>query len=80
MVQLYIQDVSASIVRPVKELKGFQMIYLKAGEYKKVIFKLTNDELGFYNNEGLYVVETGKFNVFVGTNSVDVQKTEFQLN
>ena len=80
VVQLYIQDVSASIVRPVKELKGFQMIYLKAGEYKKVIFKLTNDELGFYNNEGLYVVETGKFNVFVGTNSVDVQKTEFQLN
>lgn len=80
VVQLYIQDVSASIVRPVKELKGFQMIYLKAGEHKKVIFKLTNDELGFYNNEGLYVVETGKFNVFVGTNSVDVQKTEFQLN
>lgn len=78
-VQLYIHDVSASIVRPVKELKGFEQVLLKKGESKTVTFTLTNEELGFYNNDGKYLVEPGKFEVFVGGNSQEVIKKEFQL-
>lgn len=78
-VQLYIHDVSASIVRPVKELKGFEQVFLKKGESKTVTFTLTNEELGFYNNDGKYLVEPGRFEVFVGGNSQEVIKKEFQL-
>ncbi|NBC82838.1 MAG: beta-glucosidase BglX [Bacteroidetes bacterium] len=77
VVQLYIQDEVASLVRPVKELKGFDKINLRPGESKEVTFTLTDQELGFYNNEGEYLVEPGKFNVMVGTNSADVLKTSF---
>jgi len=78
-VQLYIHDVSASIVRPVKELKGFEQVFLKKGESKTITFTLTNEELGFYNNDGKYLVEPGRFEVFVGGNSQEVIKKEFQL-
>lgn len=78
-VQLYIHDVSASIVRPVKELKGFEQVFLKKGESKIITFTLTNEELGFYNNDGKYLVEPGRFEVFVGGNSQEVIKKEFQL-
>ncbi len=67
--QLYIQDKVASIVRPVKELKGFQKFKLQAGESKTIIFSLTDAELGFYNNEGEFIVEPGAFEIMVGTNS-----------
>jgi beta-glucosidase len=60
------------VVRPVKELKGFQKIRLNAGESKLVEFILTDAELGFYNNNGDYVVEPGDFDVMIGTNSQDV--------
>jgi beta-glucosidase len=69
VVQLYIRDKVASVVRPVKELKGFEKIFLKSGESKKVEFTLTDAELGFYNNSGMYVVEPGEFDIMVGTNS-----------
>lgn len=75
--QLYIHDKVASVVRPVKELKGFQKIRLNAGESKSVEFTLTDAELGFYNNNGDYVVETGDFDVMVGTNSQDVLSQTF---
>ena len=78
-VQLYIHDVSASIVRPVKELKGFEQVFLKKGESKTITFTLTNEELGFYNNDGKYLVEPGRFEVYVGGNSQEVIKKEFQL-
>ncbi len=78
-VQLYIHDVSASIVRPVRELKGFEQVFLKKGESKTITFTLTNEELGFYNNDGKYLVEPGRFEVFVGGNSQEVIKKEFQL-
>lgn len=69
VVQLYIRDKVASIVRPVKELKGFEKIKLAAGESKEIAFTLTDKELGFYNNEGVFIVEPGEFEVMVGTSS-----------
>jgi beta-glucosidase len=69
VVQLYISDKVASVVRPVKELKGFQKINLKAGELRNVEFILTDAELGFYNNTGEFIVEPGEFGIMIGTNS-----------
>ncbi len=77
--QLYIRDRVASVTRPVKELKGFKKVELKAGESKTLTFTLTEKELGFYNNEGKYVVETGDFEVMVGGNSVETLNGEFRL-
>ncbi len=67
--QLYIHQKVASVVRPVKELKGFQKFSLSPNESKEITFTLTDAELGFYNNEGKYVVEPGEFDVMIGTNS-----------
>lgn len=75
--QLYIRDKVASVVRPVKELKGFEKFYLAAGASKKLTFTLTDKELGFYDNQGNYIVEPGEFEVMVGTNSRDVLKGTF---
>jgi beta-glucosidase len=69
VVQLYIRDRVASISRPIKELKGFEKIMLTPGESKKVSFLLTDELLGFFNNEGKFVVEAGEFDVMIGTNS-----------
>jgi beta-glucosidase len=77
--QLYIQDEFASVARPVKELKGFDIVELKSGESKKVSFNLTEKELGFYDNSGNFIVEQGTFKVMVGGNSEDVIKDEFIL-
>jgi len=77
--QLYIRDIAASLSRPVKELKGFELINLKKGETRTVTFTLTEKELGFYNNDGEYLIEPGIFKVFTGTNSENVQETEFEL-
>ena len=73
VVQLYIQDLVGSITRPVKELKGFQKIALKAGESQKVTFTITPEELKFYNNELKYDWESGDFEIMVGGNSRDVK-------
>ena len=70
--QLYIRDKIASVVRPVKELKGFKKIFLQPNETKKVEFTLTDKELGFFNNNGEFVVEPGEFDIMVGTNSQKV--------
>ena len=67
--QLYIHQKVASVVRPVKELKGFEKFSLQPNESKTVTFTLTDKELGFYDNEGNYVVEPGDFDVMLGTNS-----------
>ncbi len=77
--QLYIRDVAASIVRPVKELKGFQKIPLEPNESKQIEFTLTADELGFYDAEGKFIVESGQFEVWVGTNSQDGLKSSFEF-
>jgi len=72
-VQLYIGDPAASVSRPVKELKGFQKIQLKAGESKDVSFSITPEQLSFYNSDLRYDWEAGEFNIYVGTNSRDVK-------
>ncbi len=77
--QLYIHDRVGSVVRPVKELKGFEKFSLEAGASKTITFILTDRELGFYNNEGKYVVEPGMFDVMVGTNSQQGLYDEFEL-
>ena len=73
VVQLYIRDLVGSITRPVKELKGFQKIYLKKGESKKVTFNISTEDLKFYNNSLKYDWESGEFDIMIGTNSEDVQ-------
>ncbi|OQP65741.1 beta-glucosidase [Niastella vici] len=78
-VQLYIQDLVGSVTRPVKELKGFQKIYLKAGDVKKVDFTITVNDLKFYNSELKYVAEPGDFKLYIGTNSRDVKEAAFRL-
>ncbi|MDR7208701.1 beta-glucosidase BglX [Flavobacterium piscis] len=79
VVQLYLNDPVASIVRPVKELKGFELIALKKGETKTVQFTLTDKELGFYDNEGKFLVEPGLFNVMVGWNSNEGLSGKFEV-
>lgn len=77
--QLYIQDVVASLARPVKELKGFELIALKKGETKTVTFTLTEKELGFYDNAGKYLVEAGTFKLMVGGSSDKGLEGRFEL-
>jgi beta-glucosidase len=77
--QLYVNDEVASIVRPVKELKGFEMVSLKKGETKAIQFVLTEKELGFYNNNGNYIVESGIFNIMVGGSSDKGLVGKFEL-
>src|SRR5690606_2003 len=79
VVQLYIRDLVGSITRPVKELKGFQKIQLKAGESKTVSFEISEEDLKFYNNSLDFVSEPGDFKVFIGTNSRDVKEASFTL-
>lgn len=79
VVQLYIHDKVASVVRPVRELKGFQKILLIPGESWKIEFYLTDKELGFYDNMGEFIVESGEFEVMVGTNSQEGLKKSFTL-
>ncbi|MGC5746582.1 beta-glucosidase BglX [Chryseobacterium sp. NFX27] len=73
VVQLYIRDLFGKVVRPVKELKGFQKVFIKKGESKKVDFKLTTEDLKFYDDQLNYDWESGEFDVMIGTNSQDVQ-------
>ncbi|MDP4201176.1 MAG: beta-glucosidase BglX [Bacteroidota bacterium] len=79
VVQLYLHDKVGSVTRPVKELKGFQKIYLKAGQSQKVTFTITPDMLKFYNYDLQYVSEPGEFDLMIGANSRDLQKTSFTL-
>lgn len=69
VVQLYIRDLVGSITRPVRELKGFKKIFLKAGESKTVSFKITADLLRFYDYDLNQVTEPGEFDIFIGGSS-----------
>ena len=79
VVQLYIRDVVASISRPMKELRGFQKIALKAGESKTVSFDIGNEQLGFYNSALKWVVEPGDFKILVGPNSRDLKEANLKV-
>lgn len=78
-VQLYIRDMVSSVVRPVKELKGFQKVFLKKGETKTVSFIISEDDLKFYNNDLQCISEPGDFKLFIGTNSENVKEASFRL-
>ncbi|HEX7359868.1 MAG TPA: glycoside hydrolase family 3 N-terminal domain-containing protein [Bryobacteraceae bacterium] len=77
--QMYIRDRVSSITRPVKELKGFERVTLKPGETKTVHFKLTPAELGFYNINMDWVVESGMFDIMVGPNSAETTSVPLQV-
>lgn len=79
VVQLYIQDLVGSISRPVKELKGFQKISLMPGESREVTFSIDEELLKFYNADLEWGSEPGKFNIFIGPNSRDIQTLSFEL-
>jgi len=78
-VQLYIRDLVGSVVRPVKELKGFKKVFLKAGESKEVSFTITPNDLRFYNDKLEYIFEPGDFKLFIGGSSRDVKESAFIL-
>ncbi|GAC1705212.1 MAG: beta-glucosidase BglX [Flavisolibacter sp.] len=78
-VQLYLQDVYASVSQPVKALKKFQKIFLRKGEKKEVHFTINEEDLKFYNSDLKWVSEPGPFNLFIGSNSNDVKKASFTL-
>jgi beta-glucosidase len=77
-VQLYLRDMVGSIARPLKELKGFKQIQLRAGESKPVTFTISSDDLKFYNSNLQFVNEPGEHKLFIGGNSVDVQSADFK--
>lgn len=79
VVQLYIRDMVGTTTRPVKELKGFQKVFLKKGETKHVKFTIGVEDLKFYNYDLDFVAEPGEFRVFAGGNSRDVLEAGFKL-
>ncbi len=79
VVQLYIRDYACSVIRPVKELKGFQKVELEPGTAREVSFTLTAKDLSYLNAEGKELLEAGKFSVFVGGNSRDVLQADVEL-
>ena len=78
-VQLYICDVAASLVRPVKELKGFEKVELEAGESRRISFKIAEEMLAFYGVGMKRTVESGRFYVFIGKDSDVAEYKEFRL-
>lgn len=78
-VQLYIQDIIAKRVRPVRELKGFKKVILDKDESKKVEFIISTNELGYYDNNMNYIVEEGKFKIFVGGSLKECLEIEVDL-
>ena len=79
VVQMYIVDPVASVTQPVKKLKGFQKIFLRKGESRRVSFNITAEELKFYNSDLKWIAEPGDFKVQIGTNSNDVKEAGFRL-
>jgi beta-glucosidase len=79
VVQFYTRDMAGSVTRPVKELKDFKKVFLKAGESREVTFTITSKNLRFYDINMKYVFEPGDFEVFIGTNSRDVKEAAFKL-
>lgn len=79
VVQLYVRDLVGSVVRPVKELKGFRKIFLKKGEKQTVSFTLTPNDLKFYNDQIQLINEAGDYELFVGNSSDSVQNAKFEL-
>jgi beta-glucosidase len=73
VVQLYIRDVVGKNTRPLKELKGFEKIFLKSGETKKIVFNISVEDLKYYDHNLEFDWESGDFEIMIGTNSENVQ-------
>jgi len=78
-VQLYIRDLVGSVVRPVKQLKGFKKVFVQPGETVRVKFTIDEDMLKFHDRSLTYRAEEGAFEVYIGSNARDVQKAAFEL-
>lgn len=78
IVQMYIQDVVGSVVRPVKELKGFKKIELESNESAQVVFIIPGNDLKFITKDMKIEAEKGKFKVFIGSSSLKVEETSFE--
>ena len=79
VVQLYLQDIMGSRTRPVKELKGFQLVDLEPGETRNITFTITPRMLKFYTANRIWEAEDGDFNIFVGGNSRDLKTAKFNF-
>lgn len=79
IVQLYVRDMVGSVTRPVRELKGFKRVMIKAGQAKRIKFELTLPELGFYDRAMIYRTEVGHFQAWIGGSSDAELKTEFEI-
>ncbi len=79
VVQMYVRDLVGSVTRPVKELKGFEKVMIKAGESKEITFKITPDMLAFHRIDMAYGTEPGDYKLYIGGNSRDVKETGFKL-
>ena len=79
MIQLYIRDLVGSITRPVKELKGFKKIMIKAGETQTITFKINAETLQFYTANKIWEVKPGAFNIWIGGSSAADLKTKFEV-
>ena len=80
VVQLYLRDLAASVgARPVRELKGFQKVLLQPGESRDVTFTLTGQELGYFDTKGHWLVEPGKFQVWLCKDSASGRPADFEL-
>jgi beta-glucosidase len=77
--QLYTRQLVGTLTRPVKELKGFQRIALKAGEKRTLRFDLPKQSLGYYDNTGSFLLEPGKFHLWIAPNSAEGEPVEFNL-
>ena len=78
-VQLYIQDIKGSVVRPVKELKGFKKVKLESGEEQDIEFVINEEMLRFYTSSMEFKSEEGRFKLYIGSNSDELQEVEFEL-
>ena len=79
VVQLYIRDLVGSVTRPVKDLKGFEKIYLQPNESRTVRFTIAPEMLKFYNADLKFVTEPGDFDVMIGSDSRNVKTARFTL-
>lgn len=77
--QLYLHDLVATITRPTKQLRGFQKVFLKAGESRDLTFKVSYDDLKFYDKDMKWIAEPGDFDVMIGGNSIELKKATFRL-
>jgi beta-glucosidase len=79
VVQLYLHENYTSILQPVRKLEGFQRVMVPAGQTKPVTFTLGRGNLGFYNDQGQFVLEPGTFDLWVGDSSTNGEHTTFTL-